>query len=375
MVTILIIEDENQIRENIREILHLFDFDTLIAENGLVGLEIAKDKHPDLVLCDLMMPELDGYGVLHHLRQDSSTATIPVIFLTAKSEWSDLRRGMELGADDYLIKPFQPDELLQAIITRLEKQSIAEKQTEEKLKNLSTSISHSLPHEINTPLNRIIRLSKLLIEDGGSLANEENLEMLKSIHDSGLRLHQLTLNFLMYADLELLASDPQRIAELRNNGCKSYIKSIIENIAVKISEKVNRLADLSIDVQEAIVNISSAKLSKIVEEIIDNAFKFSQPNTPVKIKGFVSNNKFHLFIIDYGRGMTQEEITNLGAYVQFERQIHGQQGSGLGLSIARKLVELHGGEFSIESIPEKQTIIRIVLTKSRLEADVESFRN
>lgn len=374
MVTILIIEDENQIRENIREILHLFDFDTLVAENGLVGLEIAKNQHPDLVLCDLMMPELDGYGVLHHLRQDSYTATIPLIFLTAKSEWSDLRRGMELGADDYLTKPFQPDELLQAITTRLEKQSIAEKQTEEKLKNLSTSISQSLPHEINTPLNHIIKLSKLLIEDGGLLANEENLEMLKSIHDSGLRLHQLTLNFLMYADLELLASDPQKIAELRNNGCKSYIKSIIENIAVKISEKVNRLADLSIDIQEAIVNISSAKLSKIVEEIIDNAFKFSQPNTPVKIRGFVSNNKFHLFIIDYGRGMTQEEITNLGAYVQFERKIHEQQGSGLGLSIARKLVELHGGEFSIESIPEKQTIIRIVLAKSRLEADIQTFK-
>jgi DNA-binding response OmpR family regulator len=87
-----------------------------------------------------MMPELDGYSVLYHLRQDSYTATIPLIFLTAKSEWSDLRRGMELGADDYLTKPFQPDELLQAITTRLEKQSIAEKQTEEKLKNLSTSI-------------------------------------------------------------------------------------------------------------------------------------------------------------------------------------------------------------------------------------------
>ncbi|MFM6155372.1 MAG: response regulator, partial [Sphaerospermopsis kisseleviana] len=215
MVTILIIEDENQIRENIREILHLFDFDTLVAQNGLIGVEIAKDKHPDLILCDLMMPELDGYGVLHHLRQDSSTATIPVIFLTAKSAWSDLRRGMELGADDYLTKPFQPDELLQAITTRLEKQSIAEKQTEEKLKNLSTSISHALPHEINTPLNHIIGLSKLLIQEEGALANEENLEMLKSIHEAGLRLYKLTLNFLMYADLELLASDQQRIAELR----------------------------------------------------------------------------------------------------------------------------------------------------------------
>ncbi|MEA5578391.1 response regulator [Anabaena sp. UHCC 0451] len=361
MKNILIIEDEAQIRNNIQEILELSDFETLVAENGLQGLELAKEKHPDLILCDLMMPELDGYSVLSQLRHDSSTATIPLIFLTAKSERSDLRRGMELGADDYLTKPFQPYELLQAITTRLHQKALADEQTQEKLNDLSSSISHSLPHEINTPLNHIIGISNLLIDDYDLFSKEESVEMLQLIHQAGLRLHRLSLNFLMYADLELLTSNPEKIAALRNDGVKSFVKSPIECVAIKIAQDANRSADLSIEMSDAIVRVSPVKLSKIAEEIIDNAFKFSLPNTPVKIIGSCSNNAFHLYVIDYGRGMTKEQIYNVGAYVQFERKMYEQQGSGLGLSIAKRLVELHGGEFSIESIPGKQTIIRIVL--------------
>ena len=361
MKNILIIEDEAQIRNNIREILELSEFEAIVAENGLQGLQLAKDKHPDLIICDLMMPELDGYGVLTQLRQDITTATIPLIFLTAKSQWSDLRRGMELGADDYLTKPFQANELLQAITTRLDKKAIANEHTQEKLKHLSSSISHSLPHEINTPLNHILGISNLLVDDYNLFSQEETLEMLGLIHQAGLRLHRLTLNFIMYADLELLASDPAKIGVLRNNGLKTFVQSVIENVAVKIAHNKNRSADLSIEISDAVVTISSVKLSKIAEEIIDNAFKFSQPNTPVKIIGYSSNNTFHLDIIDHGRGMTQEQIAGVWAYVQFERKIYEQQGSGLGLSIAKKLVELHGGQFSIQSIPGKETIIRIVL--------------
>jgi two-component system, sensor histidine kinase and response regulator len=344
MKTILIIEDEPQIRNNIQELLYLSDFDTLVAENGLQGLELAQDQHPDLIICDLMMPDLDGYGVLIRLRQNSYTATIPIIFLTAKSEWSDLRRGMELGADDYLTKPFQPDQLLQAITVRLNKQAISKQQTQEKLNTLSQCISHSIPHEINTPLNHILGISELLIQQHREFSHEEISEMLESIYKAGKRLHKLTINFLMYADIELLASNP-------------------EKVALNVAQNSNREADLSIDISDAIVKLSSAKLSKIVEEIIDNAFKFSEPNTPIKIIGSSYNNTFRLFIIDHGRGMTEEQINNVGAYIQFERKMYEQQGSGLGLLIAKTLVELHGGEFLIESIYEKQTIIRIVLPR------------
>lgn len=122
MTKILVIEDEEHVRENLLELLEAEDFQTVAAANGRIGLELANVETPDLILCDMMMPEIDGYGVLATLRQDPVTATIPFIFLTAKSSRSDFRHGMNLGADDYLTKPFTRAELLSAIEGRLNKQ-------------------------------------------------------------------------------------------------------------------------------------------------------------------------------------------------------------------------------------------------------------
>lgn len=121
MKKILIIEDNTDVRETTAEILELARYQVLTAENGKVGVRIAQSELPDLIICDIMMPELDGYGVLHMLGKDSSTADIPFIFLTAKTEKSDLRKGMSLGADDYLTKPFENTELLNTIEVRLKK--------------------------------------------------------------------------------------------------------------------------------------------------------------------------------------------------------------------------------------------------------------
>ncbi|MFN6513577.1 MAG: EAL domain-containing protein [Nostoc sp. CreGUA01] len=121
MPKILIIEDEESVRENILDLLEAEDFETIAAANGRIGVDLAISQVPDLILCDMMMPEIDGYGVLTVLRQDPATATIPFIFLTAKSAKSDFRRGMDLGADDYITKPFTRAELLSAIMNRLEK--------------------------------------------------------------------------------------------------------------------------------------------------------------------------------------------------------------------------------------------------------------
>lgn len=123
MSKILIIEDEEQVRENIQQILELEGFTVLAAENGLIGVELAKKNCPDLIICDIVMPELDGYAVLAELQMDAATNTIPVIFLSAKADRTDLRLGMELGADDYLTKPFTPPELIKAIAIRLKKRS------------------------------------------------------------------------------------------------------------------------------------------------------------------------------------------------------------------------------------------------------------
>jgi CRP-like cAMP-binding protein len=124
MNTILVIEDNNEIRENTAEILQLAGYQTFTAENGKIGVETAIRENPDLIVCDIMMPVLDGYGVLHLLNKNDSTKHIPFIFLSAKTERMDLRKGMEMGADDYITKPFEEIELLNAIEVRLKKKSI-----------------------------------------------------------------------------------------------------------------------------------------------------------------------------------------------------------------------------------------------------------
>jgi DNA-binding NarL/FixJ family response regulator len=121
MIKILIIEDEPAMRANLEDILELEGFAPLLAANGREGIRLARQEQPDLILCDVLMPDMDGHAVLEALRQDESTMRIPFVFLTAKGERGDVREGMELGADDYLIKPVHVDELLRAIDTRLER--------------------------------------------------------------------------------------------------------------------------------------------------------------------------------------------------------------------------------------------------------------
>lgn len=146
MKTILVIDDNTDIRENTAEILTLAGYQTFTAENGKRGVEVAAREKPDLIVCDIMMPELDGYGVLHLLKNRPETEQIPFIFLTAKTERGDFRKGMEMGADDYITKPFDDIELLKAIEIRLKKMGIihgqyapGEQGANELLKELKTS--------------------------------------------------------------------------------------------------------------------------------------------------------------------------------------------------------------------------------------------
>ncbi|NLR91271.1 MULTISPECIES: response regulator [Flammeovirga] len=141
MKKILLIEDNPEMRENTSEILELSNYDVITAENGKVGVERARTTNPDLIICDIMMPELDGYGVLFALSKDPNTASIPFIFLTAKAEKSDFRKGMSHGADDYISKPFDDVELLDAIESRLKKSDIVKKRYEQSADGFDSFIS------------------------------------------------------------------------------------------------------------------------------------------------------------------------------------------------------------------------------------------
>lgn len=360
MKNILVIEDEPQIRNNIQELLTLSNFETMTAPNGLVGWQLLQEVRPDLILCDINMPELDGHDLLKMLRRDDTTANIPFIFLTSNDQHPDLRSGMELGASDYLTKPVNQQELVRAIYTQLQKRNAIERQTELKLNHLRSNINLALPHELHTPLNGIIVSAELLKREDVHLDSNERLKMVEQIHDSGLRLYRLIRNFLIYADLEVAVNSPDRKDLIRQNR-RIQTKPImpVMNAAQQIAKAYHRQDDLKLMIQDHALSISELKLIKITEELVDNAFKFSSKGQAVQVIGSVDKDCYHLSVIDMGRGMTPEQIDNVGAYMQFDRSRYEQQGGGLGLGIVQRMAELHGGELVIHSIPGQETIMRV----------------
>lgn len=143
MKKILLIEDNKDIRENTAEILALAQYNVITAKNGKEGVEMAQKEKPDLIICDIMMPVLDGHGALHMLSKNEETASIPFIFLTAKAERSDFRKGMEMGADDYLTKPFDDVELMNAIESRLKKNEILKREFSKNIQGINDFINEA----------------------------------------------------------------------------------------------------------------------------------------------------------------------------------------------------------------------------------------
>ena len=355
---VLVIDDTEEIRIIIAESLNLYGFLTLTAEDGASGVEMARKHTPDLIICDINMPNMDGYATLTALREEETTATIPFVFLSGASDKINMRRGMELGADDYLTKPFTHKELMAAVNARLEKQADLQRQSEKKLDELRGNITMALPHELRTPLNGILGLANIMIDDYANMPPEEVLESAKYIHESASRLHRLIENFLLHSQIELMASEKKKI-ETASNSTPLAVDQTIPEIARKVAARFKRDADLVLEVGSGTLLIPADHFKKIVEELIDNAFKFSDAGKHVCISTSMAGNSFLLTIQDQGRGMTREQLSTIGPHMQFQRATFEQQGSGLGLTIAKRLTELLGGQIMIESNVGVGTSIRI----------------
>jgi two-component system, sensor histidine kinase and response regulator len=358
---ILVIEDDPAILNPTLEFLSTEGFDVVGAENGDLGLEQARKYLPDLIISDIMMPGLDGLEVLAELRKDPATATIPFIFLTARAERADLRHGMTLGADDYLPKPFAIAELLAAIHARLDKQAALASLSERKLEDLRQTLLLTLPHELRTPLTGILGYAEFIASDAHTLEPERIVEMAQRISKGGRRLYRLIENYLAYAQLEIVKTKPEWIEALRSQ-CTGHPQLVVRDQATLKAKQVNREADLVLSSEAAPpVQISEHYLTKIVQELVDNAFKFSRAGQSVYAVATSDPQRFSLRVTDRGRGMTRQQIADIGAYIQFERGRYEQQGSGLGLVIVKRLAELHGGELTIDSQPEQQTVVSVTL--------------
>lgn len=348
MKKILIIEDDKTLLESLSEVLVEEGFEIFTACRGDAGLDLLKSVVPDLIICDVMMPGMDGYEVLEEISKNETLAPIPFIFLTARNERNDQRKAMEMGADDFLNKPFSLDELLSTIDIRLKKREKANLASEQKIKNITKSISFSLPHELNTPLSGIIGFSEVLINEAEYLNDAEVKEMAGFINESALRLKKTIEKYLNYSKLQVLLNDSlERKLLVRS-------EALISNdfiCAVLNKEKFDkrRLQEVSLDLEESFIKINDDYLALLLSELIDNAIKFSRPNSRILVKGKKGIKNYWITIYDRGRGMSSNQLNEIGAFVQFNRDLFEQQGSGLGLAIVNNIVTLFGGDVKFNS--------------------------
>ena len=365
MNKILVIDDESWLREMIRLALEQQGFEVIEAVDSIDGDAKARKFLPDLILCDVNMDKADsGYTTLEKLREDAATAAIPFILMTGMADSAGMRHGMELGADDYLPKPFKVDELYAAVNARLRKAKTVRADAERKLTTLRTHISMMMPHEMRTPLNGIISNAELLTTSAATLGTATIAEMGQEISKSGQRLERLIENFLFYARLEIVATDADSVIALRSAKIAQPAQ-IVRTTAVTQAETASRLPDLKLELAEAPLAMAEEYFKKIVSELVQNAFKFSEPGSAVKVGLKAAGDDIEFSVRDHGRGLSTEHIRRIDAYVQFERKMEDQQGLGLGLAIAKKLAELHGGRLALTSSKEAGTTVTVRLPKPK----------
>jgi CheY-like chemotaxis protein len=191
MHNVLVIDDVDDVRQAVVKTLQHFGFATREARNGRAGIQMAIEDAPDLIICDVRMPEMDGYRTLNAIRDIPAIANIPFIFLTAAMDKSDVRRGMLSGADDYLTKPFTPEELFEAVATRLARQTELKCEFFKHAEKLRKGMDHLFAREITGPLDGILGLTAEMLRDAGRAQPEKVAESARRINESILRLNQL----------------------------------------------------------------------------------------------------------------------------------------------------------------------------------------
>jgi two-component system, sensor histidine kinase and response regulator len=343
---VLVIEDDARWRTLVELSLEAEGHVVLTAADGLAGLALASEK-PDVILCDVEMPRLNGYAVLEALRQQPELRAIPFIFLTARSARSDQRKGMVLGADDYITKPFESRELVESI-----KGVLAKRETlSERLKHYTDEYHREMAapwaHELLTPLNGILGIAAMIESEAGSIPPVDLRDLARSISQSARRQQSLARKLLQYFQLEQL-----REANWSDPAAAMEAGASIEDEVLGVAERLHRSSDLRLDCVPAAIRITPAWLRPAVGELVENGFKFSPPGTPVTCTGRIVDGLYRIEVTDRGAGMTPTEIESIAAFRQFDRARHEQQGLGLGLAIVQHVAALHHAPLTFEPGPD-----------------------
>jgi signal transduction histidine kinase len=357
---IQIVDDDAKLGRALAAGLESAGFRTLTSTSVDAALADARREFPDLVLCDINMPGKSGLQLLEEVRHDPELANCPFVFMTGNPRYAEPRASMDLGADDFLLKPFTMEALVACVSARLRRSDISGHDEIALVKDLRAGLRRALPHEFFTPLTGIIGFAEMLQQEGDVMKPDECREALRSILHGGRRLHRTLRNYIYAVD----RFSPDSAAPFPVLGAASVVL-LIKQGALAAAERHERTGDLRLDLTGAELSGSAREISLLVEELTDNAFSFSRPGTPVEVQTRRAGAEMVITVADHGRGMTRQQLKALRLFRQFERSKYEQQGLGVGLFIVQQAVRRLGGRLQFESTKESGTTCQAFLPVAR----------
>ncbi|MBN1179512.1 MAG: hybrid sensor histidine kinase/response regulator [Anaerolineae bacterium] len=348
---LLVVEDHRPLLGALKDILEAEGYTISTAADGVQALELMETFIPDLILADIMMPRMDGYTFYAAVRARSEWTPIPFIFLTAKGEQEDVLKGKGMGAEAYIIKPFDTRDLIVTIRSRLERAQAIRTSAETEFDRLKQQIITALGHELRTPLTYVTGYTELALEEAPSLDPDAFQGFLMGIKKGADRLTHLVedLILLMNLDLGKAQQEFEQSAQVHTD-LNSVVRRVVDTHVEEAHQKGVTL-ELECAPQLPAVRLYDLYLSDALRRLVENGIKFScQDGKHVIVRTRSNDAGVEISVADNGRGIPGEALAHLfERFRQVGRDQWEQQGVGLGLSIVKALVELHGGQVTVES--------------------------
>jgi two-component system, sensor histidine kinase and response regulator len=360
---ILVVEDNEALLTILQDILLQEGYAVDAVSGAALALKVMEGVRPDLIVSDIVMPNMDGYAFCERVRARPEWAAIPFIFVSAKTDKDDVLKAKELGAEDYIVKPFGRDELVLAVRARIKRAQAIRQSMDAEFERLRQEITRVLSHELRTPLSILLLHTEPGLEQIGSLGPERLSELLTGIRQGAQRLNRLSEDLLLLVALDTgqAAQEHARDAKVRDD-----LGSIIENTvahyqpqaaAQAVTVQVKIANDLSV------VRLHESGFTDALARLLHNAIKFSSmPGQRVTVSAQSVEGGVEVAVADQGIGITPEELPHI--FERFRETNHNgveQQGCGVGLAIARGLIGLHGGQIRVESAPGQGSVFTIRL--------------
>lgn len=359
--SVLVVDDNPLIVNVLKSLLASEKYHVYVSNNGAEALEVLDKKGVDLIICDVMMPRMDGYALHDRVREKPELSHIPFIFLTALSDNVEINKGKERGADDYIVKPFDPRDLLSVVRGKVQRSRNLKSSSEQKYDSFRKKIIHTLSHEFRTPLVAINTGTELLIEQKEQIDRNKTLNLLEAIRRGGQRLERLVTDFMLLQQIE--AGIAQKLFDTR--GTERPLSQIVADTLESHAEFLCS-EGIVVSCQDrsggCMVRVYEPQIRDILWRLISNSVKFREKDSNIEVVLYREDAGVVVEVRDRGVGFDPERIKEaIDIFGQIDREKLEQQGGGLGLAIATRYASINGGHIEFEKRPGGGAVVSLIL--------------